>query len=167
MNYLSNKFRTKNPRQSSGSRKRGIASVEMAFVLPIMFLITLGTLETCEGIFLTQKITIAAAQGAIAAVHSDGSFASVEDAVGSYLDARGVLYDNISTVVSTTPNPEQAEILDPMRVTVTISRADNYRMPTSFYRLWSDDELSAEVVMFKEYVFVTPLAPPTTPPTTP
>lgn len=126
----------------------------MAIVLPVMFLITLGTLETCEGIFLTQKIKIAAAEGARSAVLSEGSFASVEAAVGSYLDARGVTYENISNVVSVTPDPEQASVLDPITVTVTIPTAENFRMPTNFYWFWTGSELSAEVVLFKEYVAI-------------
>lgn len=124
----------------------------MAIVLPIMFLITLGTMETCEGIFLTQKIKIAAAEGASVAVRSDGTFGSVEDAVASYLDARDVNYDNISSVVSTVPDPELADVLTPIRVTVTIQTENNFRMPTSFYQFWTGGELTAEVVLFKEYV---------------
>lgn len=124
----------------------------MAFVLPLMFLITLGTLETCEGIFLTQKIKIAASQGARTAILSDGSFGSVENAVASYLDARGVKYENISSVVTTSPDPELADVLDPIRVTVTVPRSRNLRMPTSFYRFWTGSDLTAEVVLLKEYV---------------
>ena len=158
MTILSNESRfRRNPRQSSGFQKRGAACIEMAVVLPIMFLITLGTLETCEGIFLTQKIKIAAAEGASIAVRRDGSFASVEDAVSSYLDARGVKYGNISSAVTTTPNPEVAQELEPIRVTVTVPTEDNFRMPTSFYWFWTGNELTAEVVLFKEYV-----APPPT-----
>lgn len=122
----------------------------MAIVLPIMFLITLGTLETCEGIFLIQKVKIAAFEGATVAVLRNGSDEGVENAVSSYLDARGVKYENISSVVSTDPSPELANELDPVRVTVTIPTSDNFRMPTSFYRFWTGGEVSAEVVMFKE-----------------
>lgn len=122
----------------------------MAIVLPIMFLITLGTLETCEGIFLIQKVKIAAFEGASVAVLRGGSDEGVENAVSSYLDARGVKYENISSVVSMDPSPELANDLDPVRVTVTIPTSDNFRMPTSFYRFWTGGEVSAEVVMFKE-----------------
>ena len=122
----------------------------MAIVLPIMFLITLGTLETCEGIFLIQKVKIAAFEGANVAVLRGGSDEGVENAVSSYLDARGVKYENISSVVSMDPSPELANDLDPVRVTVTIPTSDNFRMPTSFYRFWTGGEVSAEVVMFKE-----------------
>ena len=122
----------------------------MAIVLPIMFLITLGTLETCEGIFLIQKVKIAAFEGATVAVLRGGSDEGVENAVSSYLDARGVKYENISSVVSMDPSPELANDLDPVRVTVTIPTSDNFRMPTSFYRFWTGGEVSAEVVMFKE-----------------
>ena len=122
----------------------------MAIVLPIMFLITLGTLETCEGIFLIQKVKIAAFEGASVAVLRGGSDEGVENAVSSYLDARGVKYENISSVVSADPSPELANELDPVRVTVTIPTSDNFRMPTSFYRFWTGGEVSAEVVMFKE-----------------
>lgn len=119
-------------------------------MLPIMFLITLGTLETCEGIFLIQKVKIAAFEGANVAVLRGGSDEGVENAVSSYLDARGVKYENISSVVSMDPSPELANDLDPVRVTVTIPTSDNFRMPTSFYRFWTGGEVSAEVVMFKE-----------------
>lgn len=128
----------------------------MAIVLPIMFLITFGTLETCEGIFLLQKIKIAAFEGARVAVRSEGTNAGIENAVGAYLDARGVKYTNISTVVTTDPSPELANELDPMRVTVTIPTSDNFRMPTSFYKFWTGAELSAEVVMFKEVATAAP-----------
>ena len=124
----------------------------MAFVLPLMFLITLGALETCEGIFLTQKIKIAAAQGAKVAVLSSGSTENVESAVASYLDARGVKYDNISSVVTTSPDPELADVLEPIRVTVTIARSNNLRMPTSFYRFWTGSDLTVDVVLLKEFV---------------
>ena len=119
-------------------------------MLPIMFLITLGTLETCEAIFLIQKVKIAAFEGASVAVRRGGSDEGVENAVSSYLDARGVKYENISSVVSMDPSPELANDLDPVRVTVTIPTSDNFRMPTSFYRFWTGGEVSAEVVMFKE-----------------
>ena len=148
MKYLSNKSRSR--RSIAGFRKRGTACVEMAIVLPIMFLITLGTLETCEGIFLIQKVKIAAFEGASVAVLRGGSDEGVENAVSSYLDARGVKYENISSVVSADPSPELANELDPVRVTVTIPTSDNFRMPTSFYRFWTGGEVSAEVVMFKE-----------------
>ena len=125
-------------------------------MLPIMLLITFGTLETCEGILLFQKIKVAAFEGARVAVRSEGTNAGIENAVGAYLDARGVKYTNISTVVTTDPSPELANELDPMRVTVTIPTSDNFRMPTSFYKFWTGAELSAEVVMFKEVATAAP-----------
>lgn len=123
----------------------------MAIVLPIMFLITLGTLETCEGIFLLQKIEIAAHEGARAAIKKQGTHKDVQAAVELYLNARGITYKNIRKVVSAEPRPQLATELEPIHVTVTIPTDGNFRMPTSFYQFWTGDSLSAEVVMFKEF----------------
>lgn len=123
----------------------------MAIVLPIMFLITFGTLETCEGIFMLQKIEIAAHEGARAAIKKQSSIEEVQTAVGQYLDARGVTYGDIGTVVTSDPSPDLAGELQPVRVTVTIPTEGNFRMPTSFYQFWTGSTLTAEVVMFKEF----------------
>lgn len=129
----------------------------MAIVLPVVLLLTLGTLETCEAIFLLQKIEIAAQEGAREAIRRDATIADVENAVGDYLQTRGITTPNLSMAVTSDPRPEMASELDPVRVTVTIPTAGNFRMPIGFYRFWTDNELSAEVVMFKEY---TPLPQP-------
>ena len=133
------------------SHRRAAACVEMAVVLPIMLLITLGTLEICEGIFLLQKVEIAAHEGARAAIRKTGTEEDVESAVGIYLDARGIQYDDISNIVTSEPRPELANELEPIRVTVTLPTAGNFRMPTQIYQFWTGSTVTADVVMFKEF----------------
>lgn len=153
--HASRSFKGRNLRRARtapfvGDRKAA-ACVEMAIVLPVMFLITLGTLETCEGLFLLQKIEIAAHEGARAAIRKQATDDDVESAVGLYLDARGITYQNIRTVVTADPSPQLANELEPIRISVTIPTAGNFRMPTNFYRFWTGPSVSADVVMFKEF----------------
>lgn len=144
----------KSPGESRISKQSRCGSqiVELAIVLPILLLMTFGTLETCEGIFLQQQIEIAAHEGARVAVRKTSLTADVQTAVADYLDARSIDYGgDIATAVSISPTPETAVELTPISVTVTISVDPNLRMPIPIYRYWVGKAISAEVALFKEY----------------
>lgn len=132
-------------------RRQGAAVVELAFVLPVMLLITFGTLEICEFIFLRQKIEIAAHEGARAAIRKESTAADVRDAVRVYLDARGVEYDSIADVVTVTPDPQLAPELTPVTVRLEIDISDNLRLASQFYQFIVGDTTVSEVAMYKEF----------------
>lgn len=129
----------------------GSAVIELAFVLPVMLLITFGTLETCEAIFLRQKVEIAAHEGARAAIRKEATVEDVRDAVGLYLDARGVKYDSLANIVTVTPDPQFAPELTPVTVRLEVDISDNLRLASQFYRFIVGDNTVAEVAMYKEF----------------
>lgn len=142
------------PRISDGrdaSSRRAIAVVELALVLPVLFILILGMLEICEGIFLKQKIVIASHEGARIAVRRDATISDVQDAVSAYLQAREMEFGPIASVVSCTPAPEEAKLLEPVVVRVEIDVNSNLRMPLSLYKYIRGETIVGEVTMFKEY----------------
>ena len=136
---------------SKRSSRRGSAVVELAFILPILLLITFGTLEICESIFLRQKIEIAAQQGARVAVRKEATVEEVREAVGEYLDARGIQYDELANVVTVTPDPQLAPELTAVTIRVEVQVNDNLRMPSQLYSFIVGSGVVGEVAMFKEF----------------
>jgi Flp pilus assembly protein TadG len=134
-------------------RKRsGSAVIELAIILPVIVLITFGTLEICDGIFLRQKIELAANEGARVAIRKNSTKADVEAAIKKNLDARGVTYgSDISSAVTITPDPRLAPTLTPLSVKVTVETNANLRLGLSLYQFMAGKKVTGEVSMFKEY----------------
>ena len=139
-----------NLRRKQFNARNGIETVELAIVLPVLILITFGTLEVCEGIMLRQKVEIAAHEGARVAIRQKATIGQVEQAVADCLDARGIDYGDISTAVNATP-PNSVNTLEPVSVAVTINVDNNIRMPSTFYSYWTGNSITAEVIMLKEF----------------
>lgn len=57
---------------------RGAALVELAISLPVLFLITMATLETCRVIYLRQSIKIAAFESARISVLPDANYETIK-----------------------------------------------------------------------------------------
>ena len=134
------------------ARRFGVEVVELAIVLPIIFFLTFATLEICEGIFLKQKLEMAAHEGARVAIRKRSTLDDVYDAVKRNLEARGIDYGaNIGNAVSVTPDPTVAPTLTPMTVTVTVETNPNLRLSLSLYRYLAGKNIVGEVSMFKEY----------------
>jgi len=146
---MANQFRKT---KRSANRRRGIEVVEMAIVLPIIILITLGTLEICEGIFLRQKLELAAHEGSRVSIRKNATVDDVRSAIKDNLDSRGIDYGgDIAAAVTITPDPSAAATLTPISVTVSVETDANLRMPISLYRYLAGRTLTGEVSMFKEY----------------
>lgn len=131
--------------------RRGAQVVELALILPVILVLTLGTLEICQGYFLRQKLEIAAHEGARVAILKSANTQLVEEKVAEYLDARSLNYDDIGSVVTVSPAPELADELEAITVSVTLSISDNLRLPLSLHNFLSGDSFTTEVVMYKEY----------------
>ena len=129
----------------------GVAVVELAICIPLIFLLTIGTLEVCEGIFLKQKVAIASHEGARIAIQKSSTIEDVRAAVAQYLDARRLNYSSIEEIVTCTPSPESAQELTPISVRVEVDVDANSRMPLSFYSYFQGESIVAEVTMYKEY----------------
>jgi len=93
--------------QHSGSptarskERRGVAAVEMALVLPIFLLVTMGMVEFGRALMVGQLVTNAAREGARMAILDGSSTASVKTSIQSFLaGAAGVSTGDI-TVTAT------------------------------------------------------------------
>jgi Flp pilus assembly protein TadG len=80
----------KSTRMSKHENRTGIASVELALVLPVMMILVLGTIEICQRIFLRQSAAIVAYEAARMAARSTSSDADVIARCQSILTQRRV-----------------------------------------------------------------------------
>ena len=116
-------------RQSQPStERRGTATVELAICLPVMMLITLGTIETTNAIYLKQTLTSIAYEGARLASGTGGTTSDAEGLCGQLLSARNI---HGATVTCTRILPST---LPGTPITVTVSAsADNNSIGTLKY----------------------------------
>lgn len=126
------------------SSRNGLASVELAFVLPVMLILVLGTIEVCQRIFLRQSAVIVAYEGARSAVRSTSSNTDVTTRCLSMLTQRNVK----GAVVTVTP----ADLLSQppgtqIRVRVEVPWASN--SPTRFV-LQDQGTISVDAYMLRE-----------------
>lgn len=131
-------------------RRNGIAAVETAVTLPLVLLLTLATLDVCDGIFLKQKAEIAAYEGARVAVGPNASPETVRQAVGDYLDSRQISYADLGSTVMLSDDPTTTIQLDPITVTVEIDLAENRRLPLAPFQFIQGSTVVAEVTMLRE-----------------
>ena len=125
-------------------RHKGLSSVELAFVLPVMLILILGTIEVCQRIFLRQSAVIVAYEGARSAVRSTCSNTEVATRCQSMLTQRNVK----GAVVTVTPDdllsqPPGTQI----RVRVEVPWASN--SPTRFV-LQDQGTISVDAYMLRE-----------------
>ncbi|TWT80906.1 TadE-like protein [Planctomycetes bacterium CA13] len=128
--------------------RNAVAAVELAICLPVLILLTLGTLDVCSMLFLRETITIAAYEGARQGVGRGHTDADATDCVMEFLDQRNVQYDGSNLVTISTPGFTDAETLENVTVTVTVPVTENLLIPAY---LFGDMTMSADVTMRKEY----------------
>jgi Flp pilus assembly protein TadG len=87
-------------------QRRGAALVEMAIVLPIFLLVSLGIIEFGRALMVANLITNSAREGARLAVLDGSTNAQVQQAVVSFLTASlGMNSSDISVNIAITPAP--------------------------------------------------------------
>lgn len=114
----------------SAPRRRGAALVELAVVLPVMVVITLGAIETANAIYLKQCLTSIAYEGARLASSTGGTTADAEALCQQLLTARkinGATVSCTSITASTTPGT-------PITVNVSASVENNSVGVTKYFR---------------------------------
>lgn len=135
-------------RRRSKSRRRGTASIEFAFILPALVVLTLGTIDLCSMMFLKESVTLAAYEGARRGVGRGRTNTDAFDRITEFLDERDIAYDGGSVVTVSSPGFGGADTLENVTVTVQVPCAGNLLIPSQ----WFDNlNLSASVTMRKEY----------------
>ncbi|MCA9158160.1 MAG: pilus assembly protein [Planctomycetales bacterium] len=75
---------------ATGKQRRGVAMVEFAVALPLLFLVIFGSIQACNAIFTQQFITEVSYQGAMAASRPNVVRSSVISEMQQLIDARGI-----------------------------------------------------------------------------
>lgn len=139
--------RTKRTKSRHGIRK-GAASVELAFCLPVLFFLTFGTIDVCTMLFLNESASLAAYEGARRGVGRGYNNADANDRILEFLDERGIAYDAGNVVQFSTPGFDGADTLEHVTVTVTIPCEGNLILPSEMIGALN---VTGEVTMRKEY----------------
>ncbi len=134
------------PKQANGAAtyREGVASVELAIVLPVMLILVLGTIEVCQRIFLRQSAVIVAYEGARVAVRGTSSNADVTAQCQKMLLQRNVK----GAQVTVTPSDLLSQLAGTrIQVRVTVPWASN--SPTRFV-LQDQGTISVDAYMLRE-----------------
>ena len=98
------------PLKRQQPKRRGAALVEAAFILPILFLVTLGIIEFGRAMMVAQMVTTAAREGARVGIMAGKSNTDVKAAVDSMMEGGvNVTTDKYTTTITVTPatgNPD-------------------------------------------------------------
>lgn len=139
------------------SNRIGAATLEAAFIMPVLFVIISGTIEISSAIYLKESLKVAAYEGARNAINRDASDATVRNRVEAALNSRNIKLGDqtISTICTISPQTDTAEILEPITVTVTVDVKDNLIVPFSWLKFANYTEISADVTMLKEFTIDT------------
>jgi Flp pilus assembly protein TadG len=136
--------------KTSRTDREGVAAVEFAVCLPVMLLIVLATIEACTMVFLKQSLSIAAYEGARAALVQSASTANVQRVAQQVLTERRV---NGGTVLLSPSNISSIKPGQYLTVTVTAPAAGNNAIPLRFYR---GRTLTGSATMMKEFTTTNP-----------
>lgn len=110
-------------RAAQSRRRRALALVEMALIMPLLILLTLGVLEYSWMFLKAQGITNAARAGARAGARIDADETSVENATHAAMTAAELSGSGYVLTLS----PADLSTLDPgdpLTVTVTVTYAN-------------------------------------------
>ena len=108
------------------SRRKGVATVELAVCLPILMLILLAALQAADLIFLKQTVQVASYEAARAAIKRRGTNAQ------AYASAQEILTDRMVEGFTITFVPSDISTADrgePVSVTVAASSDANTVLP--------------------------------------
>ncbi|MCP4886499.1 pilus assembly protein [Rubripirellula sp.] len=126
---------------------RGVATIELAVVLPALLALTLGTMDLCSVMFLKESAVLAAYEGARQGVGRGQRNSDVIDRVQEFLAERNIAYNGDCVSISS-PGFGGAATLENVTVTVQLPTEGNLLVPSS---LFGGVNVSASVTMRKEY----------------
>jgi len=126
------------------TRREGVATVELAIVLPLLVSLTFGVIEITNLIYLKQSLEICAYEGARIALVPSATPGNIEATCQSLLAARGV---RGATVTISPANFQSQPYGTDIEVSITARLSDNLLSPPF---ILSDRTVTGTVVMMKE-----------------
>jgi len=141
-------FRSHYRTRHCGRKRRGVATLEFAMVLPALMILTIGTMDLCSLMFLKESVVLAAYEGARQGVGRGQTNADVTSRVTAFLDERGIDHSGADAVMISSPGFGGATTLEAVTVTVRVPADGNLLIPSQLY---GGLIVSADVTMLKEY----------------
>jgi Flp pilus assembly protein TadG len=105
-----------------GKRRWGIEVAELAFSLPVLIVITFGTLETCELLFTKQSLAVAAYEAGRVAARPEGTTEETQNRFNQIATARRLQSANLTI---TPADVEDVAVGETIRIDVTAPVASN------------------------------------------
>jgi Flp pilus assembly protein TadG len=124
--------------------RRGVATIETAVTLPLLALLTFGSIELSNMMFLRQSMSIAAYEGGRSATRPGGSQGLAQTKIQEILSARGVTSYSVQfNPAITTATPRGTMI----QVTVSTPTTSISYAP---FRLFSGSTVSSSTTMVRQ-----------------
>ena len=137
-------------KRPSRSDRQGAAATEFALILPVLLLLTFGTIEMCSAYFLKETCLIAAHEGCRIAITQSATKQDVIDQAKLTLSQRGV--DTTDPEVKVLlPDPTTRRELETILVRVRVPMAGNGIMPHPFYTWFTGRYIESRCEMYKEF----------------
>jgi hypothetical protein len=128
-----------------GLKRRGVAAVEFAMVVPFFILLVFGMIEISRGIMVHQILINAAREGAREAILDGATVGDVRTVVANYLAGA----DISGSPADVSPNPASAASRTAITVTVTVP-ANNVSWLVSSRYFPAGSVFSASATMLNE-----------------
>jgi Flp pilus assembly protein TadG len=103
------------------SKRKGIATLELALCLPLLLILFLGTVDCCSMIYLKQSMSLAVYEGSRVAQQEGATAEEVASACEDLLSSRGVQRVSVSTQPADLSAAQPGELVE---VNVSVSGAD-------------------------------------------
>ena len=138
-------------RNRNGRKRFGVAATELAIVIPFILLIIGSSIEICSAIFLKESLTVAAYEGGRVAVQRKGDAEKASARIRQVLEERGVDIEGFSNAILFEPQPEEADVLQPISIRVRAKISKNNLIPFSWLAYATENNIEAKIVMRKEF----------------
>lgn len=128
--------------------RKGTAATEFALIIPVLLILTFGTIELSSGMYLRQTLKIASYEGARTAIRKRATTQDVKDVVDTFLQSRDIT--GATTIINR--DPARTNVLIPITVTVRAPMNGNGILPHSFYTWMKGKTVRANTCMYKEFI---------------
>ena len=126
-------------------QRRAVVSVELSIVLPVLMILVVGVVESCNLFYIKQSLTISAYEGARAAIVKDMPVSGIDDRSNQVLTDRGIA---CGAIVVTPTLPSSATYGSYITVRAEAPYNSNSLIPGW---LFGGITLRSSVKMMKEY----------------
>ena len=104
-------FRQQRTVDARTRRKRGVAAVETALVLPVLLLVMFGTMNASQLMYFRKSLVVAADEGVRLASQRDSTSADIQSRINAVLTSRRVTNSTVTLVPDTFENSKPGDMI--------------------------------------------------------